>query len=523
MKKGFLVDKEMLESLSVLDEESAKKLIDLLNNLKIKERVITKTLFYKNIEKIREISGEDKKIIEKFFIKLGYSHEEISKPKEDKKIEEEDGKVKVLSSPAFIPKKIEVQDFVKYFRSRYEKIKKILQGRNLENLTSLRKIGNSKGNYSVIVGILDKKITKNKNLIFEVEDMTGTARILVSKNKKDLFKKAKNVLVDEVVAFSVSGNSDWLFANDVIFPDCALPEKRRGKKDEIVAFISDIHAGSSMFLEENFLRFIKWLNGVEGDEKHRELARKVKYVFINGDLVDGIGHFPEQEKFLDIKDIKGQYEKVTSLLKLIRKDIKIIIGPGNHDAVWLGEPQPIISEKWAPELHKMENVVLVPNPALVEIDDGFKILMYHGFSLHGVIEEIPEIRLKYGHNSPTRVVKELLRARHLSPMHGFSDYIPCEEDELVISQVPDIITTADIHRSEVSTYNNILLIATSCWQSITPFQEKVGNHPDFCKVPLFNLKTREVKILDFFGEPENEIKENNLELKNKTIKNENRN
>jgi len=32
---------------------------------------------------------------------------------------------------------------------------------------------------------------------------------------------------------------------------------------------------------------------------------------------------------------------------------------------------------------------------------------------------------------------------------------------------------------------------------MTPYQEKFGNTPDHCKVPMFNLKTRAVKILDF--------------------------
>jgi hypothetical protein len=32
---------------------------------------------------------------------------------------------------------------------------------------------------------------------------------------------------------------------------------------------------------------------------------------------------------------------------------------------------------------------------------------------------------------------------------------------------------------------------------MTPYQEKFGNTPDHCKVPLLNLKTRAVKILDF--------------------------
>ena len=31
-----------------------------------------------------------------------------------------------------------------------------------------------------------------------------------------------------------------------------------------------------------------------------------------------------------------------------------------------------------------------------------------------------------------------------------------------------------------------------------PYQEKMGFKSDYCKVPMFNLKTREVKILDFY-------------------------
>ena len=82
-------------------------------------------------------------------------------------------------------------------------------------------------------------------------------------------------------------------------------------------------------------------------------------------------------------------------------------------------------------------------------------------------------------------------------MHGLCDYIPCEEDPMVIDIVPDIIITGDQHRSEVRMYNNILAISSSCWQAKTSFEEKVGNNPDPCKVPLFNLKSREIKMLDF--------------------------
>jgi DNA polymerase II small subunit len=523
MSKGFLLDSEMLEVFGELDVGSALEVAEGLKNLGIDERVITKKVFSQNFEQIKNIlvspSGEKKTIIEKFFVSLGYEREVIdSVSSGGEKLTEghsesegaKKGKVKVLLSPRFPQKKIVVRDFVNHFRMRYEFMKNVLLDKGLEDLTSIRTLGGERGNYTIIAAILGKRITKNKNLIFEVEDMTGTTRVLVNQNKKELFDIAKDLLVDDIVAFSVSGSSEMLFANEVIFPESGLPEKRRSDVDEWVAFTSDFHIGSTMFLEKNFLKFIKWLNGGEGDEKQREIAKKVKYLFVTGDSVDGTGVFPGQEKVLDLPDMELQYKKLVELLKLIRKDVQIIICPGQHDAVWVGEPQPVIGENWAPGLYEMDNVTLVSNPALIEIGGGFKILMYHGASMHGIIEEIADIRLNYGHDSPTRVVKEMLKRRHLAPMHGSVDYIPCEgSDPMAISIIPDILATGDQHRSEVSTYNNILLIASSCWQSITPFEEKVGNNPDPCKVPLFNLKSREIKIVDFSDEGVDEECEEN--------------
>ena len=499
MQKGFLLDKEMLEIFSELDESVAGKIVEGLGGLGIGERVITKDVFSENIEKIKGILiGENKAVIEKFFVNVGYSKVEIGNVEE---VEQEVEDIKIISAPMIVPRKVEVKDFIQHFRGRYEQISKILQGRDLENLTSIRRIGDKRESFTIIGAVLNKRITKNKNLFLDVEDLTGVARVLINQNKKELFEKAKDLLVDDIVAFNVAGNSEILFANDVIFPDSFLQEKKKGKKDEWVAFCSDLHIGSKMFLEDNFLKFVKWLNGEEGDEKQREIAKKVKYVLITGDSVDGVGIFPEQDKLLNLKDFNEQYNKLIEILKLIRKDVKIIICPGQHDAVWVGEPQPIIGEKYASGLYELENVVLVPNPSLIEIQ-GFKILMYHGASMHGIIEGIQDIRVNHGHNSPTRVVKEMLKRRHLAPMHGSVDYVPCEKDYLVISQIPDIVATGDQHRAEVSMYNNILLVASSCWQSITPFEEKVGNNPDPCKVPLFNFKTREIKILDFSDEVE---------------------
>jgi len=132
--------------------------------------------------------------------------------------------------------------------------------------------------------------------------------------------------------------------------------------------------------------------------------------------------------------------------------------------------------------------------------------MYHGASLIHYVNEIESLRMIKAHDTPSKVVREMLKRRHLATIHSSVTYIPTEaEDMLVIKEVPDVIVTADFHRADIDLYNNILIVCNSCWQSTTPFEEKVGNHPDPCKVPLLNLKTREIKILDFTS------KENNLE------------
>jgi len=96
------------------------------------------------------------------------------------------------------------------------------------------------------------------------------------------------------------------------------------------------------------------------------------------------------------------------------------------------------------------------------------------------------------------IAKFLLKKRHLSPTHSATQYIPCEkEDPLVISTVPDVYVSGHIHKPEISYYNNLLVIASSCWQSKTPLEEKYGHEPEPCKVPILYLKDGSVKILDF--------------------------
>ncbi len=503
IEKGFLIDKEILELLILFKESFSFKLINKLSEIKVKERVITRNIILENNETLKGVfqDDEEKEHLKSFFDSLNFSLKDFTK----KDGFQED--IKIISSIGFGSKKIKVEDFVNHFKNRYNQIKEIIEQKDINDLKSIRRIGSSGESQNIIVMIYDKKVTKNKNIIFDVEDITGKTKILVNINKKELYNKCKNILPDEVVCFNVSGNREILFANDVVFPDCFLDKKESLEEDVYIAFSSDIHIGSKMFLEKPFLRFIQWINGKYGNEEEKSIAKRIKYLFLIGDNIDGVGVFPEQEGLLVIPGVLEQYKKLEEYLKMIRKDVKIIISPGQHDAVWVGEPQHSLSRNWAPGILEMENVLTTPNPCLIEIGGKIKILTYHGASFHGIVNQIPDIRIKHGHNSPTTVIKELLKNRHLAPVHGECDYIPTEKgDCMVIDIVPDIIVTGDWHKPEVSEYNNIQLITSSCWQAITPFGEKVGKNPDPCKVPVLNLKTREVKILNFFKEDENDGK-----------------
>jgi DNA polymerase II small subunit len=229
----------------------------------------------------------------------------------------------------------------------------------------------------------------------------------------------------------------------------------------------------------------------------------VKYIFIVGDLVDGLGIYPDQEKDLSIKDIYAQYAACAELLKKIPGHIKIIACPGNHDAIRMSEPQAELYKDLAAPLWAMKNLIMVSNPAMVNIHSskdfpGFDVLLYHGYSFDYYVENVEEIRNNGGYNRADLIMKYLLQKRHLAPAHKSTLYIPdANQDSLVIEKIPDFFVTGHIHYSVAAAYRNITTICCSCWQRKTSFQEKMGHNPQPARVPVVNLKTRKVKILKF--------------------------
>ena len=308
----------------------------------------------------------------------------------------------------------ELENLISYFQSRYEKLHNILSKRpELRTTIKVADIDDMQDNLSMILMVREIRSSKNGHKIVEFEDDTGNISVLFSQKNEELFKKAERLVRDEVVGVIANKSNDrgFAFGQDIIHPDVlSVPEK---EMDFGIVFLSDVHIGSLTFLEDAFSRFISWINCEFGTEEQRRVAEDVKYLIIGGDIVDGIGVYPNQEKELAIKDITEQYNEAAKFLGNIRSDIKIIIAPGNHDASRVAEPQPAVPEEYAKSLYELDNVEFISNPGVVSLD-GINVLIYHGRSFDDLVMAVKD----FSHERNDILMEELLKKRHLAPIYG---------------------------------------------------------------------------------------------------------
>ena len=415
--------------------------------------------------------------------------------------------VSIIFSYSDAPKKREVKDFVDYFNARYIALEKILRQR--QELNATISIGRTllktdRDTVSIIGLVKDKQITKRGNVILTLEDPTGEIKIAVTASKQGLLAQAKELVLDEVIGVSGVTGDKIIFAQNIFWPDVPLNKELKKANDEAyAAFLSDIHVGSLNFLEEKFNKFLRWIRAETGTEEQKKIAQKVKYIFIVGDLVEGVGIYPNQVEELKIKDIYKQYVACAALLKQIPVHINIVVCPGNHDAVRIAEPQPLFDKNFAAPLWELPNIIFVSNPAQINMHrsdsfPGFDVLLYHGYSFDYFVANVDSIRTGGGYGRPDLIMKFLMQRRHLAPTHTSTLYIPdALIDPLVIEAVPDFFVTGHVHTSAVANYKNITMICGSCWQDTTSFQEKVGHKPEPARVPVVNLMTRKTRILRF--------------------------
>lgn len=383
-----------------------------------------------------------------------------------------------------------IKDMVSYFNSRYRKIKEFLiKRKELNDHFAITDIYQSKDVIKIIGMVNDIRSTKNNHKIIEIEDETGEISVLIHNDNHKLFEKSETLVRDEVLGVVGSRKGNLIIASELVNP--GVPRLEEKNVDFSVVFISDIHIGSSTFLEDSFTKFIQWLNGDYGNEEQKEIAADVKYLIVAGDIVDGIGIYPHQEEELTIKDIHSQYDEAARLFGEIRQDLKIIISPGNHDASRVAEPQPVIPKEYAKPLYDLNNIEFVSNPSLVSLN-GLNTLIYHGRSF----DDLAMTLKGFSHQKSDLIMRELLEKRHLAPIYGERTPLASElEDHLVIEEVPHILHTGHVHINSYKMYKGVHMINSGTFQSQTEFQKIYNIVPTCGEVPVLHKGV--FKVLKF--------------------------
>ncbi|TFF87062.1 hypothetical protein EU519_00445 [Candidatus Thorarchaeota archaeon] len=415
----------------------------------------------------------------------------------------------------------DVEDFLMLFLDRYRAIEKIYR-RRLDTSRAIspgeakraKSIANqnralSRGGertqrapIQMVMGIVrNKRVSLSRNVVVELEDEKDSITCVIPAGKRrnggeELVARGNSLLLDEVVC--ISGRVDTegrLIAEDVLFPDISTARNIRTAKRNInAAFISDIHCGSTEFLEDDFDRFINWLRGRDVDDSDREMVENIRYLFIAGDLGDGVGVYPAQKDNLLIDDVTEQYAHLARKLELVPKEIKIFCIPGNHDACRQALPRPPIPQKFAPALYDMgERMTMLGDPSQILVE-GVNILLTHGDSLDDLVTQIPGASYK----CPEVSMRELLRKRHLAPLYGGkTELAPLHKDWMVIETPPEIVHFGHAHHNAVDRYRGIRIINSGTFQAQTDFMKKQGVEPTPGIVTIVNLKTLEPEIKIF--------------------------
>ena len=460
LNKGFQIHPDALEILHKID---VKELGQIIKDV-VKEKIKQKQFL---------INEED------FEIYLGIKDDE-----------EHQVEFEILSDPTEKITSAEgVEGYGALFASRFNKLRQIMSDRpeskKVKDIESVKSVTKNDDELYVWGLVTDRKSDRNITKII-VEDPTSSMEIVVFEG--DLKDAADTLLMDQFAMFKiVPAKNGGFFAKDIILPDIPEHTTNRSKTETYAVFLSDLHVGSKFFMEEELSEFIKWISSAD------PIARKIRFVVIGGDLIDGVGVFPGQDKVLDQLTTEDQLQKTFEVLDKIPKHIKVFLISGNHDAGRKALPQPAIPKMYNSELWDRENFFMLGNPSMVSLN-GVKVLMYHGQSIDDVVRTTPGV----SYDKPAAVMRHFLRARHMSPIYGSRTPIaPETEDMMVIDDVPDIFHSGHVHFVGLDMYKGVLIVNSGAWQRQTDFQESVGITPTPGMAIIVNLQTMKVYQKDF--------------------------
>ncbi|MGD8505877.1 MAG: DNA-directed DNA polymerase II small subunit [Candidatus Bathyarchaeota archaeon] len=496
LEAGYQLDKEafnFLEKLSITENP-----MTIIEKAVKKAKTLPQKPLFINRNFLEELLTEETKKPTPTVVSMPTPPLETKKTAFQPYAEDIDPNIEVIEDPT---KKIcttgSVEDYLGYFRDRFRRLEKILRQRiDIKGAMPISEaLKTSKNSKIKVIGMITDKRESKKNIFFRIEDMNAAATVFVSQGLEESTRaKVHTLLLDQVVCvIAVKSRNDLLVLEDVLFPETPKRTPHKASIPVYAALISDLHIGSKLFMREEFNRFLLWLNGKLGNTYQRELAGKIKYLIIAGDIVDGIGVYPGQADELAINDLYQQYSAASKFIEQIPDYIEVVLVPGNHDASRKALPQPAIPKESAETIYEARKVHSLGNPSTISLHD-VELLVYHGRSLDDIIATAPNQSFR----EPEKAMKLLLQCRHLAPVYGQKTPIsPESRDFLVIDRAPDVFHAGHVHVERHETYRGVLLVNSGAWQEQTSFQKKMGVEPTPGIVPIVNLQTQQVFTVNF--------------------------
>jgi DNA polymerase II small subunit len=377
-----------------------------------------------------------------------------------------------------------IEDFARYFKSRYVTLRRMIESRrDFGRGMPIKDAASTERDVKIVGIVCEVTRTKNGHRMLTLEDDTGTCKVLFL---RDGPLSNEMLVMDEVIGIAGrSTGKDMIMADSVFRPDVpAINNWSATGSTASVAFLSDIHVGSRTFLRSKWDGMIKWM-------KENAYNDDIDYLVIPGDAVDGIGIFPDQEKELETSDIYGQYGELAERIKELPDHIRIVLQPGNHDAVRSSEPQPALTKVFTEMFDS--SVMMLGNPVYLEIE-GRTVLSYHGRSIDDWVSGVQQLT----YNDPVGIMKEMLTRRHLAPIYGQKTALaPEKKDYLLMEKVPDIFVTGHVHGAGHMNYRGVRTINASAWQDQTEYQRMHNFNPDPAVMPMVHLGTGKVTMKRF--------------------------
>lgn len=398
-----------------------------------------------------------------------------------------------------------VETFRQLFLNRYEQLSSILKN-NIKETTPLLKQNLTKEQIpkdinGILIGMVQdtRVLTTNKFVIHLENPKSEILTRCVMVQDSESFPGYRDILRDSVVGIKgvlpkkfQGGYITAFWGKDIIRPSFQPKEFRATTDSHKILFVSDIHFGSQNFVRSVFAKLIKFLTLNDLDSEFQKLASEISTLMIVGDLVEGVGLFPDQKSDILYHSLQTQYDGLSVLLRDIPEDIKIIVIPGEHDATQIPNPQPAIDKKFAKALLNLPNLRSFGNPIRLSIEN-MSILAFHGQKNEVLFEK----HIHLDPLNPIIGIQHLLEYRHLYPEYGsFNPIAPFKHDYLVIDEVPDIVVSGHFHQAHFKEYRGVKILTCGSFQKEEHKQSKNTINTYLGVFPILDTHTGEVEMID---------------------------